>query len=262
MANVGVLERAWSRGPILLLVGLLACGKPDTPDQTVDYRDGRDGSITSGERGTIKITEILWSGSVLSTGSGSHTWDPRDVFIELRNEGSRPLNIDGWRLLLDGPIERDWRLPESGRVLQVGEQAFVAAKNTGCFPEPDWILPDLVLPLDEPFDVTLRDADERLMETAGDDDLPAFAGGYDLATSRSMERIPLMFGSDGNRSQSWKFYQAIPCPGDDGALGLNCFESTPNNDKVLPECRRHTHASPGRSNSPDYSGSFANGSFE
>lgn len=247
--------------PITVLLCLLACGKPDDPDETVEYRDGRDGTTASGERGTIKITEILWSGSVISTPAGD-TWDPRDVFVELRNEGSRPINLSGWRLLLYGPIRRDVRIPQSDRVLQVGEHAWAAAKTTGCFPDPDWVIPDLAFPLDDPFALTLRDADERLMETAGDDEQPVFAGGYDLVTSRSMERIPLMFGSDGNRSQSWKFYQAARCSGTNGEQGLNCFEETPNNDLMAPECRAHTHASPGRPNSPDYSGAFANGSFE
>ncbi|HMV66610.1 MAG TPA: lamin tail domain-containing protein [Myxococcota bacterium] len=250
------------RPAALLALALIACGPPEEPDETVEYRDGRGGTTSTGERGTVKITEILWSGSVLSSASGSYRWDPKDVFVELRNEGSRPLNLSGWRLLLNGPIRRTWRLPQTDHIVQVGEEVYVAASASGCFPEPDWILPDLEFPLDESFELTVRDADERLMETAGDDKQPVFAGGYDLATSRSMERIPLMFGSDGNRSQSWKFYQAGRCPGADGDLGLNCYQDKPNNDKMLPECRRHTHASPGRPNSPDYSGAFANGSFE
>ena len=39
------------------------------PDEGVDYRDGLDGGTTSGERGTVKISEVLWSGSVADDGT-------------------------------------------------------------------------------------------------------------------------------------------------------------------------------------------------
>lgn len=249
---LGALGAALLLGP--------GCTAPEAPTETVGYRDGAQGGPTSGERGTVQIYEILWSGSVKG-----ETWDPKDVFVELRNVGSRPVNLSRWRLRLSGTYSRNFVLPDFDKPLEVGDQLVIAAKSDGCFPDPDVLLPDLVFPLDDAFELGLVDADERLMETAGDRNFVPFAGGYDLTTSRSMERIPLMFGADSNRSQAWKFYQAVHCPGD--TEGLNCFidgtgKASPNNDRVLPECRRHTHASPGQANSPDYSGSFANGSFE
>ena len=36
----------------------------------------------------------------------------------------------------------------------------------------------------------------------------------------------------------------------------------PNNDRVAEGCRLHTQASPGRPNSPDYSGAYTTGAFE
>jgi hypothetical protein len=247
--------------PAALLLAVAACGPPPAPDQTVDYREDVVDGPSSGERGTMKISEILWSGSL--TGD---TWDRTDVFVELRNEGNRPINISGWELQIRGALQRTFVIPDTDQKLQVGDQVFIAAKTDGCFPDADLVISGLQFPLDAPFALTLVDADERLMETAGDRDVPPFAGGFDLVTSRSMERVPLMFGSDANRSQSWKYYQAVACPGQDGT-GLNCFidglgRATANNDRMRPECRRHTHASPGRANSPDYTGAFANGSFE
>jgi len=247
----------------MLLLLTLACELPDVPDQTVGYRDGADGGPNSGERGSVRITEILWSGSVRDDG----TYDPTDQFIELRNESARPVNLSSWRIEISGTIAYELRLPASDFQLPVGGQAIIATKDTGCFPTPTWILPDLRLPLGDPFAITLKDADERLMEGANDRDEAPFVGGYDLVTSRSMERTQLIFGGDGNRSQSWHFYNLKACPsrviGDDPEKrGLSCFEDIPNNDLVRVDCRAHTLASPGRPNSADYSGAFANGSFE
>jgi hypothetical protein len=242
---------------------LAAACLPDEPDQGVGYRDGSDGGPTSGERGTVKITEILWSGSVAEDG----TWDVTDQFIELRNEGARAVNLSGWRLDLSGVADAEWRIPTSDFILEVGQQAIIATKSTGCFPNATWVLPQLKLPFGDRFALTLKDADERLMEGAGDRDQPPFVGGYDLVSSRSMERTQLIFGGDGNRSQSWHYYNLKACAagviGDDPERrGLSCFEAIPNNDLMAPGCREHTLASPGRPNSPDYSGAFANGSFE
>ena len=67
--------------------------------------------------------------------------------------------------------------------------------------------------------------------------------------SRSMERIELMFGGRGTEPHMWHFYTPIEV-------------DVPNNDKIATECQTYTHASPGRANSPDYSGAYAAGSFE
>ena len=72
---------------------------PEDPAQVVSYRDGAEPTEpNSGERGTVKITEVLWSGSVTNSGS----WDPFDIFIEIKNEGNRPANLSNWFLELEG----------------------------------------------------------------------------------------------------------------------------------------------------------------
>lgn len=258
-------------------IALLAACQPDPKDQvreTVDYRDGSDGGATSGERGTVKITEILWSGSVRWVSDDPddpdardrRVWDPDDVFVELRNEGNRAVNLSGWQITLDGARKVTWEIPASDLMLGVGDQAYIAAKTDGCFPEPDWVIPELALPQGDPLELTLRDADERLIEPVGSETQRPFAGGYDLVSSYSMERINLMFGGVGGEPQSWHFYNRTPCSETitkgEGNSGLSCFEDIANNDRMLPACRAHTLASPGRPNSPDYSGAYASGGFE
>jgi hypothetical protein len=203
------------------------------------------GEPNSGERGTVKIVEVLWSGSVTNGGD----WDPADVFIELRNESNRDVNLSGWRLDLEGTRVRTWVLPTLDFDLGVDQHLLIAAKDSGCFPEPDVVLPGLEFVFGDPFELTLRDADERLMEPVGSTEAPPFAGGYDGSVSRSMERINLMFGGEGGFPHSWHFYtDAVP--------------DVPNNDRVAESCRERTLASAGRPNSPDYSGAFSTGSFE
>ncbi len=229
--------------PALLLV---ACnGDPGETTQTVGYRDGLDGGPNSGERGNLNISEILWAGSVRNDG----TWDRKDQFIEIRNEGNRPMNLSGWFVELDGAAERVWRIPEMDFELDPSQHMFIATKSTGCFPEPDLVLPGLEIPFGDPFRLTLRDADERMIEPAGSTEHPPYAGGYDTVKARSMEKIQLMFGGRGSDPHSWHYY--TPAEVD-----------IPNNDKVAVNCRENTLASPGRPNSPDYSGAYAAGSFE
>lgn len=230
----------------LPFVVLLGCNPdPGEIGQGVGYRDDYpDDEGNSGERGSVKISEILWSGSVTDDG----TWDVTDVFVELRNESNRPVDVTGWRLDLEGAIAKTFLIPE-GPEIGVSEHRFAVAKTSGCFSEADWIIPGLAFPNGDPFRLTLRDADERLMESAGSKDHPPFAGGYDLAVSRSMEKIELMFGGQGTEPASWHHYTDVQV-------------DIPNDDKVLEICRARTFASPGRPNSPDYSGSYASGSFE
>lgn len=231
-----------------ILALLVGCdnGDPGDPDQKVGYRDGvEEGESNSGERGNVKVSEVMWSGSVTNAGK----WDISDIFIELRNEGARPVNISGWRIQLSGAASDEWRIPDGDFDLEVGEHRYIAAKDTGCFPNPDWIIKDLAIPYGDPFRLTLRDRDERLMEPAGDKEQPPFAGGYDLVVSRSMEKVELMFGGRGTSPHSWHYY--TPAEVD-----------VPNNDKVAEACRERTLASPGRPNSSDYSGAYASGSFE
>lgn len=215
----------------------------------VGYRDGDDGP-NSGERGCMKMSEVLWTGSL----SNEMEWRQNDIFIEFRNECMRPINMTGWILELSGADNAAWKIPgppegQPTRILDVGEHAYAAATDEFCFNDPDWIIPGLRLPYGDAFRLTLRDADERLQEPVGDRYQPPFAGGYDLVTVRSMERLEIMFGGRGNEPTSWHFYTDAPV-------------DVPNNDRVNPDCRTRTLASPGRANSPDYSGAFASGSFE
>lgn len=239
----------------LLPILLVACGHPGFPDQQVDLRDVSSSEPTTGERGTIKIAEILWSGSV--TNEGVH--DPSDVFVEIRNEGNKPINLSRWLLELEGVQTISWRIPDTTELLEVGEQMVIAAKADGCFPHADLIIEDLQFPMGDPFRVTLLDADEHLIEPAGSKTKVPFVGGYDLVRSRSMERINLMFGGAGSEPETWHFFNKEPCG---TGNNLSCYGDIPNNDLVAASCRQNTLASPGRANSPDYSGAQAGGGFE
>ncbi len=229
---------------------LVACHNEDPSGEmteTVGYRAGT-GDTTSGERGTLKISEVLWSGSVTNDG----VRDATDVFVEIKNEGSNPVNVVGWLLEQEGSIQHTYPIPEGNTVIGVGQRIVIAAKNTGCFPSADVILPELRFIDGDPFSLTLMDKDERLIEPIGDRSMPPFAGGYDLVRSRSMERIEMMFGGYGSEPQAWHYYTPL----------LDEEEDLPNNDLVAENCRQYTLASPGRANSPDYSGAFAAGNLE
>ena len=130
--------------------------------------------------------------------------------------------------------------------IPVGGYLFIAAKNTGCYPEPDLLLPELRFSFGDPLRITLKDKDERLMETAGSRTALPFAGGYDQFVSRSMEKAELMFGGRGYQPRSWHYY-------------TDAEVDVPNNDLIAENCRERTLASPGRPNSPDYSGNFSSG---
>lgn len=229
-----------------LLIGLLAgCNAdPGEADQQVGYRAGTDGA-TSGERGNVKISEVLWTGSASARGER----DPSDVFVELRNEGAFPINVSGWHLILEGAATQTWRFPESDLVIPVGKHVFFAAKDDGCFPSPDGIIEGLAFPDGDAFRLTLKDADERLMEPVGDREMPPMAGTWDTVRVRSMERIEIMFGGYGTEPQAWHHYTDAPV-------------DVPNNDRIAANCQAWTFASPGRPNSPDYSGAFASGNLE
>jgi hypothetical protein len=182
------------------------------------------------------------------------TYDRSDIFLEFRNECMRPMNVKGWRLELSGADMDAWLMPthtsgDENWKLDVGQHGYLATKDTGCFNDPDWILEDFAVPFGDAFRLTLRDADERLMEPIGSRTQPPFAGGYDLVQARSMERLEIMFGGRGNEPESWHYYTDAPV-------------DAPNNDRVSPECRERTLASPGRPNSPDYSGAYSSGNLD
>lgn len=228
----------------LLVTALMACNPaPPAPTQGVLYRDGVEpGEPSSGERGSVVITEIMWSGSVDNDGN----WDPEDVYIELSNNSARKVNLSGWRLEVEGASMVTYVIPDSEIQVGVGSYIVLAAKTTGCFPEADLVLDGLRFSYGDPFAITLLDKDDRLIEPAGSKYQLPFAGGYDQQLSRSMEKAELLFGARGYQPQAWHYY-------------TDAVVDVPNNDLVAENCRERTLASPGRPNSPDYSGSFASG---
>ena len=230
----------------MLALVLAACNPdPGEISQQVGFRDGTgsDGT-TNGERGSVGISEVLWSGSVTEAG-----WDPTDVFVELRNESQRPVNLSGWRIDQSGTIRTTYVLPATDAVVEVGEHVIIAAKRSGCFADAEFEVPALAFPMDAPFALTLRDIDERLIDGGGSTEMPPFAGGYDLRVSRSMEKIELMFGGEGGEPSAWHYYTKAEV-------------DVPNDDRVGSACRGRTLAAPGRPNSPDYSGAYAAGELE
>ena len=274
----------WCRGDLLmqylffLLSALLAfaCNtaiEPDGRDQQTGYRSGsvEDDYLSNGERGNITITEVFWSGSVEDTGDG-YRWDPTDVFIEVQNKHPRPVYLTGWLVKVEkgradegifphpraNRSEQTLVIPErtNGQPLYPNDYAIIAAKNTGAFPDADYVLDGLSLP-QGPFEITIRDLDERLIDHIGDDRKPPFAGSWDGVVSRSMERIQLIFNNRGSRDSAWHTY------------GLNDFDEgdrgafhTRLRTRIAERYQARTFASPGGPNSPDYSGNTSSGSFE
>lgn len=224
-----------------LTTGACQNGEPEpTYDQTPLYRTETEDGPTSGERGGVMITEINFAGSVAN--DGTHDWD--DNFIELRNKYERPVNISNWRLVVRGDVNETYRIPENSDPIATNEFFVIARKKRGAFAEAaDVFIPDLELGRQH-VQITLLDADERLIGSAGSADHRVFAGGWDTHTVRSMERVQLIFNNPGRRSRSWHAYSA-----NDG------FETIRSN------YRNRTLASPGAVNSTNYSGSTANGDF-
>lgn len=235
------------RGPLLIaLLTLGACNKdPGESPYGPAYRDPLDDGPTSGERGSIKITEVLWTGSMTDDGK----LDKTDLFLELRNESARPMDLTGWQIDIASGRFRTFRLPDIGRKVDVGEHIFYATKSSGCFPEPDGLIPDFALQFGDGFELTLKDFDDRLIEPIGSEKRDVFAGAWDGELVRSMERIELMFGPNGSEPQAW--HHAV-----EKAVDI------PNNDRIAEGCRERTIATPGRANSPDYSGAIASGSLD
>ena len=64
-----------------------------------------------------------------------------------------------------------------------------------------------------------------------------------------MERAEVMFGARGTQPHIWHYWTDEPV-------------DIPNNVNIAASCQALTGASPGRANSPDYSGAFAAGGFE
>jgi hypothetical protein len=240
--------RVIAAGVVALLVssGCNPNPKDDLPANLGDvgYRTGLDGGAVSGERGTVKITEVGWAGSVTNEG----VWDPDDQFLEIRNESARPMDLEGWRLIREGTTEITWVLPPM-EPITVGGYLLITRKADGCFPDGNIVMPEIDFGWGDPFRLTLRDFDERLIEPAGSRDQPPFAGIYDGVVTRSMEKAELIFGGRGGEAESWHHYTSAEV-------------DVPNNRGVAERCRQRTLASPGFANSPDYSGAFGAGATD
>ncbi len=252
-----------------LVLCQVACNQeldPDSRGQSVGYRRGigPDEYLSNGERGNLEVTEILWSGSV--TDSGEH--DPEDIFIEFRNGHPRPIYLTGWQLIVqsgtgdqirDAEYHRTERpaksytfpVRENGQPVYTNEYVVLAVKRDGAFPNADFYLEDLKLPRGR-FSITIRDIDDRLINGAGDHTEDVFAGGYDLVTSRSMERVQLLFSNNGARNASWHAYSYNPWD----------EEHAERSSGVGDGYREHTFASPGQAATPDYSGNSSAGNYE
>jgi hypothetical protein len=239
---------------------------PDARGQAVGYRRGiaPDGYTSNGERGNVELTEVMWSGSVRDDGQ----YDPSDIFIEFRNKHPRPIHMTGWQLIVttgtgdlfhDALIprgerpRRTWTIPEreGGGPVYTNEYVTLATRRDGAFADADFFLEDLALPKAR-FGITLRDLDDRLIGGAGDAYEDTFAGGFDLVTSRSMERVQILFSNNSARNSSWHAYSLNPWDADHLARTIN----------IADGYREHTFASPGRAPTPDYSGNTSAGSYE
>ncbi len=228
-------------GVLLAALALPGCNPdPGHTDQTPLYRSPGDEGPTSGERGSVMISEINWAGSV--TNDEVHHWD--DVFIELRNQSERTVDLTDWRIRIQGDEAATHAIPET-EPLEANEYFVIARKEDGAFGEvADVFIEDLEL--GRHFtEIELVDADERLMAVAGSTSQHHFAGAWDTSATRSMERVQLIFANSGTASRSWHSYS------DDEGL-----------ETIAEGYRENTLASPGDANSADYSGSTASGSFE
>lgn len=249
---------------------------PDSRNQTIGYRDGTVAwdYTSSGERGNVAITEVFWSGSVEGE-VGAYVHHPDDVFIELHNRHPRPVSLKNWVLTITAGTNldtlgtyqdrynrasRDYVLatPENNVIVEPFGYVVVAARPDGAFRDADYYVEDLQIPTG-PFHVMLRDSDDRLIDEVGDVRRRPFAGGFDGVTSRSMERTQLLFGNRGNVNVSWHAYSLHEfSPNVRGEEPLH----TLLRDRVHPDYRALTGATPGMPNSPDYSGNISSGSFE
>jgi hypothetical protein len=262
------------RSAALCLLFLSAClGAPDKErDYQVGLRDGTsdDDYLSNGERGSIMITEVNWAGSVRGTDPDHLEHDPSDVFIELQNKFSRPVHYTDWLLVVETDRVRSYldteeeaqyrfmasyRLPKrhGGQPAFTNEYVIIARSRDGAFPDADYVIPDLALPGTD-FRITLRDIDLRLIDSAGSLGERVFAGGYDLLSVRSMERVQLIFTNDGERESSWHAYSLHPWSPTELHKTLRA--------RISPAYLPFTFATPGLPNSPDYSGNTSSGSFE
>ncbi|MEE2788095.1 MAG: hypothetical protein VX589_12200 [Myxococcota bacterium] len=291
------------RRPILLSIFmsvLLGCGQTPEPDgrgEQVGYRSGTadDGYRSNGERGNVQITEIHWAGSVRGQGDDA-IYDPDDVFVELLNKHPRPVHLTGWLLTIEAGHHTDglrhassrrWRsevtyvIPPrlNGAPIEPNERVVLAAKPNGAFRNADYYVEGFAIPRG-PFELTLQDLDERLIDHVGDSRKLPFAGAWDGFTARSMERTQLIFNNRGNRDSAWhsyslndfdenlSYYSGTARAGDDDSalIPLKDWHDVASpislRARVHPEYGPRTFATPGLPNTPDYSGIVSAGDYE
>ena len=260
---------------LVLAWGTSACEPQPDDDgrgESVGYRSGTaaDDYTSNGERGNVSISEINWAGSVAND-SGAH--DKNDIFIELQNKHPRPIFLKGWLLTIEAGHHTDglrhphsrrdrssisYVLParENGKPVETNEFVIISRKRNGAFADADFFIEDLAIP-EGPFEMTLQDLDERLIDHIGDDRKQPFAGAWDGVTARSMERIQLIFNNRGNRDSAWHSYSL-----NDFDVGRRAEYHQLLRSRVGENYVNKTFATPGMPNSPDYSGNTSSGSFE
>ena len=261
---------------LLALCVLVLAACRDLPDDEhgyqVEVRDGTkgEGYLSNGERGNVLITEINWAGSVRGSDVEHLVHDPQDEFIELQNKTARPMHYTDWLIVIEsdrvrGALETEdrvrdtfvasYRLPrrKGGKPAYTNEYVIIARSRDGAFPDADFVVEDLELPTTD-FTITLRDIDLRLIDASGSLGERVFAGGWDLVSVRSMERVQLIFTNDGQRESSWHAYSLHPWSPTDLHTVLRAH--------IASAYAPFTFATPGMPNSPDYSGNTSSGSFE
>lgn len=228
----------------LLVASLLIMGcnsDPGNSELTPLYRTIDGFAPTQGERGSIIINEINFAGSV----SDSGTYDADDVFIELRNKLSRPVNISGWRLEVDGDFPGAYRIPPHESLIYPNEFFVIARKPDGAFGDvADVFIEDLELGR-KYVEISMRDIDRVRIDDVGSTEARVFAGGYDTVSVRSMERVNLIFGNRGGNQRNW-----------------HAYSDNEGTDQIKEGFRELTLATPGEANSQDYSGNASSGNFE
>lgn len=231
------------RGLFILATGLLVACNPDPGDPEINplYRNVEEGEPSSGERGSMQISEIHYGGSVNDDG----VYDADDVFIELWNKHPRPINVSGWRIEVDGDFNASYRIPDVDDAVQPNDFFVIARRENGAFADAADVFIDNLELGKKYVHVELRDHDRRLMEDGGSTTETAFTGGFDGVTVRSMERVALIFGNRGSNSRNWHAYS------DD--VGW---------ETIADGYQTFTLASPGIANSADYSGNASSGGFE
>lgn len=248
MLDTYILRR-FALATAFLLLGSAQIGcdnsDPGFPDAQQLYRWGDPTQPSSAERGAILINEIGFAGSVSDNG----VYDPEDVFIEILNKHPRPVNFSGWRLNMRGDYPRSYRIPAMDFRVAPNDYLVIARKRDGAFGDvADVFIEDLELGKKYLY-IELRDHDNRLIESAGSTRDKVFSGGYDLVTTRSMERTQVLFGNRGGESRNWH-------------ANIDDARQSESSEKIREGWRRFTWASPGAANSEDYAGSTSSGTFE